>query len=459
MTYLTEPSIGTILLVDDNQAFVDSTRDILKMINYEVLCAKNVSEARKKIRRNKFTHLLIDLMLPDGSGIKVLEGLSAEQLDATTITIITGHPTVKAAVESMYGPKVNYLTKPISFKELRKALQGEDVAAPEPQKNSSGFNNYVELIGESPAIKELRKTIDLVAQTNANVMILGESGVGKEVVARLIHQHSQCAGELISSNCGALNRELITSELFGHEKGAFTGALARKIGVFEQAHQGTLFLDEITEMPLDLQPNLLRALETQQIVRVGGNETTAANCRVISASNRSECELAEKRCLREDLYFRLAVFPIEIPPLRTRKEDIAPLANHFLSELKTKLNKQLLLDKKTLDTLQQYSWPGNVRELRHTIHRASILTESGSKYLKLPERLSSPFSQPLELKRNHQAEVGRSLDDVEKDLIYQTLETLNGDKTKSAKVLGISTKTLYNRLNAYEKRQPSNIAV
>lgn len=453
MTDNTRPTQGTVLLVDDNREFVESTHDILNMIDYQVVCAYDVAEAKQKLQQYKFTHLFLDLMLPDGSGINVLDGLTKTQLESTSITIITGHPAVKTVVKSLYGPKVNYLIKPITFRDLKKALAepvklSEQEASNSPQQSPV---NEVALIGESKEMQQLRRTITLVAETDANVMLLGESGVGKEVVARMIHNESQVSGQLISTNCGALNRELVTSELFGHEKGAFTGAVGRKSGVFELAHMGTLFLDEVTEMPIDLQPNLLRALETQTIVRLGGSELIPANCRVISASNRTESELAEKNCLREDLYFRLAVFPVYIPPLRERKGDIAILARHFISELNNKHNADVSIRDDTMEVLESYSWPGNVRELRHTLHRALILTEPGNQYLQLPDKLSSPFSTPVEVTNHRQVEVGRSLEDVERDLINLTLESFNGDKTKSAKVLGISTKTLYNRLNAYQK--------
>lgn len=442
---------GTILLVDDNQEFVDSTQEILNMVGYRVICAANLAEARQKIKKHKFTHLLLDLMLPDGSGINILDDLSTTQLDNINITIITGHPMVKKVVRTLYGPRVNYLIKPITFKNLKDALEGEFMAQGVDGSEPSIAPQRSILIGESPEIVDLKRTIELVSKTNANIMLLGESGVGKEVVAKLIHQESDASGELVSTNCGALNKDLVTSELFGHEKGAFTGAVDRKVGVFERAHNGTLFLDEITEMPLELQPNFLRALETQTVVRVGGAESILAQCRVISASNRSASELSEKQYLREDLYFRLAVFPIYIPPLRKRQGDIKLLAEHFLAELSADRSDSIKIDKSSLAVLEEYSWPGNVRELRHTIHRALILTEPGSEYLKLPDRIDSPFTTRNRDETSGVMEVGRSLNEVEKDLIYITLKAFQGDKTKTAKVLGISTKTLYNRLNEYEK--------
>lgn len=454
MEFEQKKRIGVVLLVDDNQEFVDSTRTILEMIHYRVVTAKDVASAKVALIKYKFTHLLLDLMLPDGSGLNVIEELSAEQLSKLSVTIITGHPIVKTLVKSLAGPNVNYLIKPITFKSLKATLEGDEVK-PEAIPPSSPMQTENELsnalIGESEVMQSLKETINLVAETNANIMLLGESGVGKEVVASMIHERSNLSGELISTNCGALNRELITSELFGHEKGAFTGAVGRKIGVFESAHQGTLFLDEVTEMPLELQSNLLRALETRTISRVGGNDIIPAACRVISASNRSESEFADKRFLREDLYFRLAVFPIHIPALRERVGDIKLLAQFFLSEFCKQTGREYKISADVLNELESYSWPGNVRELRHTIHRAVIITPKTDTLLQLPEKWSSPFGKS-ESSKSEAFAIGTSLGDVEKEVINMTLNAFNGDKTKTSKVLGISTKTLYNKLHTYEKQ-------
>lgn len=449
-----------VLLVDDNHEFVDSTRSILELINYNVEVAHNVADAKKLIGKKQFTHLLLDLMLPDGSGLNILEDLHENEIKSLSITIITGHPVVKTAVKSMLGPNISYLVKPVGFKELKNALELKDNGKSGKLDNSeslkgrethqsSGFDLNNLLIGTSAAIAELKRDIKLVAKTDVNVLLTGESGVGKEVIANAIHHSSSTSGEFVATNCGALNTELVNSELFGHEKGAFTGAINKKIGVFEQANLGTLFLDEITEMPLELQPNLLRALETKHIVRVGGNMKISANCKVISASNRTEAEIAEKTVLRQDLYFRLAVYPIHIPPLRQRIEDIALLADHFLSQLNEQHDTDIQLDSEGLSVLESYSWPGNIRELKHTIQRAYIRTEAGSHILQVPKDISSPYSHSLRQDPSGGLQPGRRLDEVEKELILMTLDRFNGDKSKTAKVLGVSTKTIYNRLEIY----------
>lgn len=449
-----------VLLVDDNHEFVDSTRSILELINYKVKVAHNVADAKQLISEEKFTHLLLDLMLPDGSGLNIIEDLNEQQLKALSITMITGHPVVKTAVKSMFGPNISYLIKPVSFKDLRNALDLKsnataivsDISEKNDDKSSNPLAHFdidQMLIGKSAVTAELKRDIKLVAKTDVNVLITGESGVGKEVIAHAIHSKSSTKGEFVAMNCGALNKELVNSELFGHEKGAFTGAINRKIGVFEQAHSGTLFLDEITEMPLELQPNLLRALETKSIVRVGGNTKIPADCRVISASNRCESEIAEKSVLRQDLYFRLAVYPIHIPPLRQRTEDIGLLADHFLALLNDKHDTDIQIDTEGLSILESYTWPGNIRELKHAIQRAYIRTEAGSHILQVPKNISSPYSNSSVQNPSDGLQAGRRLDEVEKDLILLTLDRFNGDKSKTAKVLGVSTKTIYNRLEVY----------
>lgn len=289
--------------------------------------------------------------------------------------------------------------------------------------------------------------IERVAASNANVMLLGESGVGKELVASAIHYASTTTGALVATNCGGLSKELISSELFGHEKGAFTGAVAQKTGVFERAQGGTLFLDEVTEMPLDMQPHLLRVLETKKIVRVGGSKEIAVDCRVVSATNRSLENIAEKNILREDIYFRLAVFPIEIPPLRERAADIPLLAKAFLASLNDENGTSYQFSNAQLQRLASFDWPGNVRELRHTVHRAYIMSDPAKNEIELPASFASPFSAVQ--KETTGLTAGKTIDEVEKELIYLTLKKVGGNKAMAADMLGVSVKTLYNRLSAY----------
>tara|TARA_A200000159_G_scaffold164952_1_gene197977 strand:+ start:808 stop:2142 length:1335 start_codon:yes stop_codon:yes gene_type:complete len=434
----------TVLLVDDDAEFTEVACTIIEFLGHEVLTAATLQEARNWLEKETFDHILLDFMLPDGSGAHLFDELD-ELEKRPRVTLITGHPSVKSVIKGLCGPNIDYLVKPIQREDIEAVLtKKSEKAAPKKAKIEKHFDL---LIGESPAMKDLYKLISRVSKTIANVMLLGESGVGKEVVAAAIHKASDSEGAYVATNCGAFSKELIASELFGHEKGAFTGAVGRKEGVFEQAESGTLFLDEITEMPIDMQPNLLRVLENKVVIRVGGTKTIPVNCRVVSATNRTMEEIAQSKVLREDIYFRLAVFPITIPPLRERKEDIALLAKTFIEEFNKDNNAKFKWDDTQLDTLQAYDWPGNVRELRHFVHRAAIMSDPESNVLELPKTIESPFAQKQSTTPSLQA--GRTIEDVEKELIYATLEKVNGNKTMAAEMLGISTKTLYNRLHAY----------
>lgn len=434
----------TVLLVDDDVEFTEVACTIIEFLGHEVLTASNLAEAREWLKKETFDHVLLDFMLPDGSGAHLFDELDSLP-KRPRITLITGHPSVKGVIKGLCGPNIDYLVKPIQREEIEAVLSGK--SADEENKPEKINKHFDLLIGESAPMKSLYKLIERVSRTSANVMLLGESGVGKEVVAAAIHRASQSEGSYIATNCGAFSKELIGSELFGHEKGAFTGAVGRKEGVFEQAEQGTLFLDEITEMPIDMQPNLLRVLENKVVIRVGGTKTIPVNCRVVSATNRTMEEIAQSKVLREDIYFRLAVFPITIPPLRERKEDIPLLATTFINEFNKDNGSQFVWQDSQLDTLQAYDWPGNVRELRHFVHRAAIMSEPGKPAIELPKTIESPFAKKQSTTPALQA--GRTIEDVEKELIYATLEKVNGNKTTAADMLGISTKTLYNRLHAY----------
>jgi two-component system, NtrC family, response regulator HydG len=439
--------VASILLVDDDENFAQTTRELLLMLGHKVVTAGNIHSGLEAIRSQPFNIVLLDLMLPDGSGFEVLEGLPKKNVQPH-VAIITGNTAVKSLVKTVLGPNISYLIKPINLDDL-KSLIGKATSAVTAQE--TGGRHFGALIGESPIMQELYQMIERVAATRANVLIQGESGVGKELVAQAIHRASGTTGPFIAANCGAISRELISSELFGHEKGAFTGAVGRRVGFFEQANNGTLFLDEVTEMPIDLQPTLLRVLETHQITRLGSAQRIPVDCRIISATNRPLEQLAEEDCLREDLYFRLAVFPISVPPLRTHREDIPLLARTFLNDLNAQNEASLELDSTALERLQAYDWPGNIRELRHAIHRAFIMTAPSNRFLNLPGELASPFARERTTQPGLRA--GKTIGEMEKELITLTLQQVGGDKQNAARMLGISLKTLYNRLNAYEKQE------
>jgi len=434
----------TVLLVDDDAEFTEVACTIIEFLGHEVVTASTLAEARDWLSKEAFDHILLDFMLPDGSGAHLFDELDVLP-KRPRVTLITGHPSVKGVIKGLCGPNIDYLVKPIQREEIEAVLSGKTKAN---EEKSEVINKHFDLlIGESTPMQELYKLIERVSRTSANVMLLGESGVGKEVVAAAIHRASESEGPYVATNCGAFSKELIGSELFGHEKGAFTGAVNRKEGVFEQAQGGCLFLDEITEMPIDMQPNLLRVLENKVVIRVGGTKTIPVNCRVVSATNRTMEEIAQSKVLREDIYFRLAVFPITIPPLRERKVDIPLLAKAFINEFNKDNGSQFRWQDSQLETLQAYDWPGNVRELRHFVHRAAIMSDPTKRTLELPKTIESPFAKKQSTAPALQA--GRTIEDVEKELIYATLEKVNGNKTTAAEMLGISTKTLYNRLHAY----------
>lgn len=439
----------SILLIDDDVEFTQVATHIIEFLGHMVSVADSVAEAKEWLEHNEFDHLLIDFMLPDGSGLHVYEHLQTKPRQPR-VTFITGNPKIKSAISHIVGPSVNYIMKPIEREDLEKILNPKKAEAIKAQKKTSAKLSQAHfncLIGESASMQKLYKMIERVAASDANVMLMGESGVGKELVAQAIHNASDSNGDLIATNCGGLSKELIGSELFGHEKGAFTGAVGQKKGVFERAVDGSLFLDEVTEMPIDMQPNLLRVLETRRVNRVGGTQEIPVNCRVISATNRTLDQIANENILREDIYFRLAVFPIEIPPLRDRIEDMPLLVSSFLDQLNKEHGENFVITSAQLDKLAAHDWPGNVRELRHTLHRAFIMSEPGSNSLDLPATFDSPFSQKGKVSSSMSA--GKTIEEVEKALIYATLDEVEGNKTMAAEMLGISTKTLYNRLHAY----------
>lgn len=436
--------MADVLLVDDDKRFLEATVQLLGLLGHTVTAADSVAQARELVSNHQYTHMILDLILPDGSGLHLLEALPAK--NKTKITLITGHPSIKSIVKNLYGSNISYLIKPIDLQQLESLF--EEKKFPASKHSSSVKLHFNNLVGESEAMQQVYKMIERVATTKANVMLLGESGVGKEMVAAAIHYASQSEGEFVAANCGAFSRELISSELFGHEKGAFTGATYRKAGVFEQANKGTLFLDEITEMPIDLQTNLLRVLETQKVTRLGATTSVDVEGRVVSATNRTEADIAEQGCLREDLYFRLAVFPIHIPPLRNRKSDIPLLVQYFLAGFNQEYDGAIDISSASMQRLVDYDWPGNVRELRHVIHRAYIMADLQENLLVLPEKLTSPFSK-VNPNTSVGIRVGKTVEEVERELIASTLEHFGGDKRQTADMLGISLKTLYNRLNSY----------
>ena len=437
------------LLVDDDVNFVLGLAEVVGREGFTTKTATSLKEARNEIGKAVPDVLLIDLHLPDGSGIDVVKEL--EESPGPEIVLITGHGTIETAVEAMRHGASDYLVKPVDFARVRMVLA--NVARTRELKQQIGslrgelrkLGRFGPLIGASPQMQKVYDLIGKVAPTEATILVLGETGTGKELVAETVHSLSRRHKEpFLPINCGAVSPNLIESELFGHERGSFTGADRMHKGYFERAHRGTLFLDEITEMPHELQVKLLRVLETGKVTRIGGNEAIPVDVRVIAASNRRPEEAVTSGKLREDLHYRLNVFPIHLPPLRERRDDVDLLAEHFLSLLNKEQATSKDFTRPALQRLRTHNWPGNVRELKNLVHRAYILAEEHIGIDSLPLGVQETPGSNLNVK------VGTSLGEVEQRLILATLEDCEGDKKKAAEVLGISLKTLYNRLNEYK---------
>jgi DNA-binding NtrC family response regulator len=446
--------VAEVLIVEDDHSSLDALRYLVEDEGFEVTTATCLAQARSQIAENPPDLVLADLVLPDGKGSELLGEIEG---NGTEMILITGQASVETAVEALRLGALDYLTKPVDVARLKTLLATFNRTSELKRQVSTLREELREagrfglLVGASPAMQEVYRLVEKVATTDATVFITGESGTGKELVAETVRRLSRRSSRpFLPLNCGAVSANLIESELFGHERGSFTGADRRHIGHFERAHGGTLFLDEITEMPIELQVKLLRALENRQILRVGGTKPVDVDVRVIAASNRDPREAMRDGRLREDLYYRLRVFPIHLPPLREREGDIEMLARHFLAELNQRSDTQKKIADETIELLQRHSWPGNVRELKNVVQRAYILAEDRVTADCLPREVrlgeenavAGPYLQ---------VRIGTTLADVERRLILATLDDLGGKKKEAAQTLGVSLKTLYNRLKAYEQ--------
>ena len=432
-----------LLIVDDDVGFVRAAAEIAGGLGFDVVIAGSLAQARLRLREHAFDVALVDLSLPDGSGLELLEHLDLG--GRTQVILITGHPTVESALKAMHLPIVDYVVKPLQVATFRNLLQ--TAASRQPTLEPPPSEPWHGIAGPSPAMDAVRRQVRRVAPTDASVFIEGESGTGKELVAAAIHAESGRSGPFVAFNCGAVPADLLTSQLFGHERGSFTGANARHLGLFEQAQGGTLFLDEIGEMPAHLQVHLLRALETRRIRRVGGNEDIHLDVRVVSATNRPHGEAIAAGRLREDLYYRLAEFPMAVPPLRDRPMDILPIAQLFLDRLNRRCDTQRVLTREGAERLTRYRWPGNIRELKNIIQRAYILADGDLVTPGLPVEDAGPAAETAS---TITFAVGTPLHEIERRMLFKTLAYFDNNKSKAAQVLGIATKTLYNRLNSYQ---------
>jgi two-component system response regulator AtoC len=435
------------LIVDDDLNFQLGLAELVRQEGFTTSTCSSLREAREALARTPPDVLLVDLNLPDGNGLELVQGI--ETLPETVL--ITGQASIGTAVEALRVGVSDYLTKPVDFARVKTVLA--NVSRTRELKQEIGslrgelrkLGHFGPLIGASAPMQKVYDLIARVAPTEATVLITGDTGTGKEIVAQTLHQLSRRSREpFLPLNCGAVSPNLIESELFGHERGSFTGADRVHRGYFERANRGTLLLDEVTETPLELQVKLLRVLETATVMRVGGTEPIKVNVRVIAATNRRPDEAVAQGKLREDLLYRLNVFPIHLPTLAERRDDVDRLAEHFLSLLNKEEGTQKTLTGAAIERLRSHAWPGNVRELRNVVQRAFILAEQDIGVEALPLGVSEPTGAS-----NLQLKVGTSVADAERRLILATLDHYEGDKKRAAETLKISLKTLYNRINVY----------
>lgn len=447
------------LILDDDDSIRRAVVEIVEQSGFEAIPAGSIAEARKIITSRPLDLALLDLELPDGSGLDLLPEL--DELPQMDVIVISGKATVDITVEAFRSGVVDLMTKPVDPGRLREslakarksALLHEEIHRLRGQLRSLG--RFGPMVGASPAMQKVYDLIGKVAPTNSTVLIVGETGTGKELVARAVHELSKRSdGPYLPVNCGAIQPNLIESELFGHEKGAFTGADKRRHGLFEQAEGGTLFLDEITEMPIELQVKLLRVLETGEFRRVGGDRDLTAQARILAATNRDPDRAVADEVLREDLMYRLSVFPIPVPPLRERGSDVRLLAQAFLQKANRDNETKKRFAPEFFEQLESRDWPGNVRELKNFVDRAYILAdeEIGAAEDRAPAATPAKGTPDGDgVDDALRMRVGQSIAEVERALIEATMaETDN--KKQAAEMLGISVKTLYVRLNRYAER-------
>ena len=441
------------LIVDDEPNTLRALADLVRREGFDTRTADSLGAARREVEERLPDVVLCDLVLPDGEGTELLRDLASEP--GVETILVTANATVQSVVDALRLEAYDYLTKPVDVARLKALLTRLRRSIALRQEVSDlrselrRLGRFGSLVGTSSTMQELYDMLERVAPTDATVLVRGESGTGKEVVANTIHRLSRRPeGPFVPLNCGAVSPQLIESELFGHERGSFTGAERRHQGVFERADGGTLFLDEITEMSAELQVKLLRILETGLVTRVGGSRQIEVDVRVVAATNRDPEEAVTDGRLRRDLYYRLKVFPVELPPLRARAGDIRLLAQHFLDRLAAGGGVEKRFEPAALDALERYPWPGNVRELKNVVERSFILADEVIDVAALPPEIGgSARVSPGQL----QAPVGTTLDDIVRAHTLATLEHFDGNKKRTAEVLGISLKTLYNRLRRYEQ--------
>ncbi len=443
--------MAKLLIIDDDEQVREILNVNLKELGHKVFLAENGSKGLKAVEKYSPDLIICDLIMPDMNGIQVLEKVKNYDPHIQVI-LFTAYYDMSSIIKAMQKGAFDYMQKPIDMEQLKikinRALKIQSVSQQLEAYISEDFLEYQldnSLVGRTPAMREIFKNIGQLSSNKVSVLIQGESGTGKELIAKVIHYNGVSKGQpFVAVNCTALSRELLESELFGHVKGAFTGAIKDKKGKFELAREGTIFLDEISEMSLDLQAKLLRVLQEREFEKVGGEYTLPMKARIIAASNRDLEKLVEEGKFREDLYYRLKVFTINLPPLRERKEDIPLLVVHFLKKINKELHKNVMkIPMEVMEMLQEYDWPGNVRELENILLQAVVLSSN-----------DVLVKENILLRKNNKQKNGTekellSLEEVEKRHIKYVLEQVKGDKQKAVQILGISKPTLYSKLEKY----------
>ena len=446
-------SVEKIMVVDDDSLGREYLYETLMRGGYEVASVSNGQQAITRISKEAYDVIFLDMKMPGMCGMEVLEKVKSISPE-TVVILMTAHGTIETAVEAMKKGAYDYIIKPFSPEQIELLISRVN----ERQKlitenrywrsNSNIDEKLNPVFSRNSRMSLIYEQIKKIAQSKASVLIQGESGTGKELIARAIHFHSpRCGNPFIRVNCAALAETLLESELFGHERGAYTGAISKHTGRFELANEGTLLLDEISEISPNIQAKLLRVLEEEEIERVGGEKTIKIDVRIVATTNRNLMNEIQKGTFREDLFYRLNVVPIYLPPLRERREDIPLLVDYYLRKYSLENNAVAKsIDKEVMDYLCQYNWPGNIRELKNIIQRAVVM---GSHEALQLEQFNCLFTHQDVERSGNTLTAGKAIEDVERDLIYSTLEKTGGNKTKAAELLKITTRTLRNKLHKY----------
>jgi len=444
-----EQLAGRIMVVDDDEVALKSLWRVLNKAGYKVSTANNPVRALERLTEEPFDLLVSDLRMPHLDGLTLLNEAKRLVPDLEVI-LVTGYPSLDGAVDATKQGAFHYLAKPFTPDQLRGLVAealGQKLLRDEAARQEPGGPGAV-IIGQSPKIRQVEEVIRQIAPTDCNVLITGESGTGKELVARAIHGHSPRArGPFVAFNCGAFSEELVANELFGHEKEAFTGATSRKAGLLEAANGGTIFLDEIAEMPFSMQVKLLRVIQERELIRVGGTRTIPLDVRIVAATARDLKAAAAEGAFRQDLYFRLNVVNISLPPLSERREDIPLLAYHILDKFQKRLKKRIkAISAEAMDLLAGYAFPGNVRELENIIERAVAVCQGRI----IQARDLPPDLADLEL-YSFQRPGGQALtlEELEQDYIRHVLDLTGGKRTRAAEILGIDRASLWRKMKKY----------